>query len=321
MDTTTGALTPDESEGVRDIEREIAETRRQMARTIDEIQYRLSPDHMKTVAKERMRTMAHDTSNTLMDRVRQNPGALAVTGIGLFMLFRNHDPGRHRHDWQERQYGDVTDLYCGSCGAVYVSERSLYPESSRMHGMAGEARERMHDVQERISDAGDRLSHSAHEAREKISEAGDRVRSTASHLADRSRSAANRTRQRAMRAGDAASRSYGENPFLLGAVALAAGAALGSLLPESRRERELMGEASEQLRDRASRMTREKAGEIKDAARTAAETVMREGMAEVKRQTSSQTGSEGETPFSASGNAAGTSGTVADDLAERNRTI
>jgi hypothetical protein len=49
-------------------------------------------------------------------------------------------------------------------------------------------------------------------------------------------------------------RRVGRNPFLVGAVALAAGALASALLPASRREREIVGEAREDLWEKAEEL-------------------------------------------------------------------
>lgn len=252
---------------IHDIEREIAETRRQMSRTIDEIQYRLSPDHMKSVAKERMRTMAHQTSTTMMDRIKQNPGAVAVTALGLYMMFRDRSD-RHEHSWVSDGRGDVTDLYCGSCGAMYIAEVDLAPASS----FTGDSEGRIRGT---AQEAKDRVSNAAHNARERLSDAGDRVRRRAREA-----------RMRMSRSGRNANRRFEENPIVLGAIAIAVGAALGALIPETQREHELLGDAADRARERAAALAREKTEQAKRVARTAAEAAVDEGKAEAQRQTS-----------------------------------
>src|SRR5699024_11202330 len=102
----------------------------------------------KSVAKERMQTMAHQTSTSFIDRIRQNPGAAAVTGIGLFMLFRGGaGSGTHVHQW--REYEGDAGLYCGECGLSYggnVEFETGGGARERIADLAGSARSRVSDV-------------------------------------------------------------------------------------------------------------------------------------------------------------------------------
>lgn len=68
---------------------------------------------------------------------------------------------------------------------------------------------------------------------------------------DKAHHAAQSLRQRAHRTRMGAQELFDDNPLAVGAMAVAAGALLGALLPETRREDEMMGNARDRLRDRA----------------------------------------------------------------------
>lgn len=287
------------SRSVGDIERDIAATRREMSRTIDEIQYRLSPNHMKHVAKERMRTMAHDTSTNLMDRIKQNPGAIAVVGIGLWMMFRDRSNGGHIHDWQTyaTDSGDQ-DVFCNACGAVYVAEiddptlGTSYGGGSARYGSGTNIRDRARGaIDETTSSVRDRASHVADTTREKMDDVrerlhdtSERIEGTASQFANRARSAGWQMQSRARRATNVVSDRFEENPIILGAIGIAMGAVLGALIPESRREHQLYGEASDRVIDRATSMAREKIDSAKQVARSAKDAAVDEAKEEARRQ-------------------------------------
>ena len=57
-----------------------------------------------------------------------------------------------------------------------------------------------------------------------------------------------------------------EQPLLLGAVGIAIGATIAALVPTTRRERELMGSASDELADRASELASQKYEELRETA-------------------------------------------------------
>jgi uncharacterized protein DUF3618 len=62
-----------------------------------------------------------------------------------------------------------------------------------------------------------------------------------------------------------------ENPIISGAIAVALGAALALMIPPSRRERELIGEASDEVRSSVRQAVKEKVERAKDVVATAAE--------------------------------------------------
>jgi hypothetical protein len=62
-----------------------------------------------------------------------------------------------------------------------------------------------------------------------------------------------------------------ENPVISGAIAVALGAALALMIPSSRRERRLIGEASDEVKSSVRQAVEEKVERAKDVVRTAAE--------------------------------------------------
>ena len=58
-----------------------------------------------------------------------------------------------------------------------------------------------------------------------------------------------------------------ENPLAVGAVAVAAGTAVGLVLPSTRIESEYMGDASERLVDKAQQVARGALDKVQDAAK------------------------------------------------------
>jgi len=92
---------------------------------------------------------------------------------------------------------------------------------------------------------GERMQH----VRQGTSERIQGVRRTAHDAADSAR-------YRARRANESFHHMLEDNPLALGAIGVAAGALLGAMLPITRTEHELMGEASDRLTREASGMAR-----------------------------------------------------------------
>lgn len=92
---------------------------------------------------------------------------------------------------------------------------------------------------------------SADAMRHRLGEAGDNVREQAERVREGARERAVRVREGTMQSVEQARDGLGtllyEQPLLIGALGVAAGAALGAMLPATRQEDEVMGEASDQL--------------------------------------------------------------------------
>lgn len=92
---------------------------------------------------------------------------------------------------------------------------------------------------------GERMQHVREETSEKI----QGVRRTAHDAADS-------VKDRAQRANEGFHHLLDDNPMALGAIGVAAGALLGAMLPVTRKEHELMGEASDRLTQEAREVAR-----------------------------------------------------------------
>src|SRR3954471_74061 len=152
----------------------IEETRTEMSETIEAIQERLNPQHLKEQVKDQVREqfqeakatvreatigkaedMARNVGNTvdqarygLMETIRQNPVPAALVGIGLGWLFMNKRsaPSRRyaRYDEQARYYREAQPYYGnqqGYTGRVnthadtYGSNGGDQPERGAKHAL------------------------------------------------------------------------------------------------------------------------------------------------------------------------------------------
>jgi gas vesicle protein len=243
-----------------------------MSRTIDSIQYRLSPDFMKSRARRRMK----QASKGLMDRIKDNPVATAVTGLGLYMLFRG---GSSESSSYESAFGENHVMICDACGVPVDYHREQghnFVERAR-----GRASELGSEAQHRIADAAHNVADRASEAAHSVSERASDAKESLQHSASR---AGHRARQRARQTSRRAQQRFDEDPLLMGAIGIAAGALLGALIPESGKERELMGEARDRVFDRAAALAREKGAQVREVAEHAKDAAVEEAKIEPSRQ-------------------------------------
>jgi ElaB/YqjD/DUF883 family membrane-anchored ribosome-binding protein len=131
---------------------------------------------------------------------------------------------------------------------------------------------------------------------------GAAYRTTNKDVAQRATSAARQVPTRVGSAAQTTGTFVQENPIISGAVAVALGAALPLMIPSSRRERQLIGEASDEVKSSVRQAVEEKVEQAKDVVQTAAEAATDAARKEVTGKPSDQAtaGAVGETPATAS---------------------
>lgn len=139
--------------------------------------------------------------------------------------------------------------------------------------MAGTVKDRAGEMAGRVQDrAGrvvDRAGEMASRVQERAGEVAGRVQETAAQASERAR-------YQARQAANVVQQNVEENPLAVGAVALAMGAALGFLLPETRKEHELMGETRDRIMDRAQSTAQQVGQKVQNVAREAVDTLKTE---------------------------------------------
>ena len=253
---------------------EIEETRADMSGTIDQIGHRLNPQTIAEQAREQVREAtvgrverlvedagqtAQQTSSSIVETIRQNPvpAALAALGIG-WLIVRGREAGAgnggsRRHDWRAGDYRYASPPY---------GYRAYEPDYRSGGGM------------------GDRLSEAGDELRQRTDDLGQQAQRTADDVAERSQQALSQAQWQAEQAAGQAQRQLDrtlqQNPLALGALAVGVGAAVGLAIPETRKERELMGEQRDQLVGQIEQAASEALGEAEQSARQTGQQLQQE---------------------------------------------
>lgn len=222
----------DDTRRIRD---DIQRTQREMSRTIDEIEDRLSPRNVMQRTKESVRRAGVNKTRSLVDKVKANPIPAAMAGIGLYLLMRDNE----RAD-------DIYEIDDVAYDASYGHSRT------RMDAM----QDRMH---ERVDSARERVSGAVDSAKERIHDAMSSARESVSHAGDRASS-------RMYLARSSGRDLLSSNPLIMGIAAIALGAIAGSLIPETEREDRLFGEQRDRLMDRGRDLAREGVDRAKNVA-------------------------------------------------------
>lgn len=226
-----------------EIKEQIAETRNNMGETIDAIQDKLSLSNISDQVSEHvtnavetakgavydatigkaagiMKNIGNDIGNTSLVRTaKDNPLPFVFIGLGVGLL-----------------------AYQGFSGGGKTRA-----SGQRFKGGAADIRAK-HATRNKLSDATERVVGVAGSAYESVTGAVDSVRSGASDVAGKAY-------ERVGEFGSSARQTYDnyleENPLALGAVAMALGAAVGMAIPSTQYEGELMGNARQELMDKA----------------------------------------------------------------------
>ena len=248
----------DYEEDAEQIKAGIEDTRADMSQTINEIQERLSPEHLMGQVKETVReatigkvervmdtigevtepareamsragTTIKEAGTSVGNRIWKNPIPIALIGLGVGML------------WMRSRRGNGYD---------YSRTSTPRPREQNLSGggqlgqtrYAGSGTGALNQVKESASDLANRSS-------EALSNIGSKAREGASEVTTRF------------------GQLLRDNPLAVGAVAMAAGTAVGLALPSTRFENEYIGETSEMLVDKAQEVARGAIDKVQDAAK------------------------------------------------------
>lgn len=262
-ESIASASTDDDFEDdAEQIRAEIEDTRADMSQTINEIQERLSPEHLMGQVKETVREATIGKVERVMETIGEvtepareamsragstikeagtsvgysvwrNPIPLALIGLGVGMLFMKSRRGNGYDSWS----------------------RDTSPRPKRQNlsggGQLGQTR----------YTTGDAYNESTF----------NQVKETAGNLANRSTETLSNLGSKAREGANEVSNRFGQllhdNPLAVGAVAMAAGTAVGLALPSTRFESEYIGETSEKLVDKAEEVARGAIDKVQDAAK------------------------------------------------------
>ncbi len=222
---------------------------------------------------------ARDAQERMVGTIRDNPVPFALIGVGLGVLMavsmRSMVGGGRGFSTQEPTVFTGPSGRYGGYGATseYTAEEEYESPAQRGHGGNGKARsrwarERLQRMQERTGGMARQWRGRAGRAAETAQEQLSSVRHRAGDYADRS------------------ARAFEDRPLIAGAAAFLLGAAVGAMLPRSRREEEFYGAAREgagDIGEQVGHITRETLERVRTAAEETARTVGDEARAAGER--------------------------------------
>ena len=219
---------------VAEIRAEIEETRVEMGGTLNELGDRLDPGNLMNEAKENVREAtigrveetAKGMSDMVMETIKRNPIPAAMAGAGLALLWMNKSEGSRNGN------GESSHLQGGSRYSPYYGSTS---STGQRAGWSGEGQDR--GIGDR---AGDAIGGVGENVGNAVGHAGETVQQVGGEVIDRGQ-------QTVQDVGSRIERFLQASPLAVGAIAAGAGALVGALVPETRQEREVLGDASRQV--------------------------------------------------------------------------
>lgn len=278
------------------IEAEVEETRARLARTIEEIRDRMSPGQILDQAIDYARDSGGgEFTRNLGRQVRDNPLPILLIGAGIGWLMASDRRGRAPvalYDETSHPAGPglgdrARAAYDGAAGsASSAGRRAGDAASSAAHAAGGAASSAYRSTADAIGGVAASVQGAVSGSASALRQAASAAGSSMSSAADGATSYGASAGEGLHRFAGGARRSWGqlleEQPLVAGAIALAAGAALGAALPPSRTEDAVMGAAADRVRDRAGTAARAATDELRSTGREFGEdvkdTVDREGV-------------------------------------------
>jgi len=229
----------------RHLAREAEHTRNRLARNLDELDDRLTPgnliDEVLSYARGGSGTFLRATSRA----AQQNPVPSMLISSGVLMLLSERFGIAHSGQASRSSSStSQTVRTAAKTGSGYVSDAAQ---------RAGEA---AGDLRDRATDAATRAGQTAAEY---ATDAAERIGETLSETGAQTSDAFNVLRDRFMKLAH-------DQPLVLGAIGLAAGAALAAVLPATSAENKVMGDASDKVKETAADAAAEAYEGVKDAA-------------------------------------------------------
>jgi len=257
MSTTMDNLRSDVRKDPDELAREADSARHAVEGTLSELEQRLSPGQMLDRVMDAVKSHGGEFGDNLLTQVRNNPLPTIFAGIGVAWLMASSKTAPRSGSYEDSDDGDSRSSAFGStrdaASSTFDSARDA--ASSAFDSSKNAAKDAMGATKAAASSAAD----AAAQAARRVS---DVTKSTMDTVAQASRAGA-----------ETMTDLYREQPLVLGAIAIVAGAALGAMLPSTESEDRLLGELAEETKSRLKSEVDARTEGLRDAAAETVETV------------------------------------------------
>ncbi len=269
-------------------------TRAEVQKTITNIQARLSPARLKrdmreaTVGKvedmtQAARSNAQRWSGNVVDTMSQNPVPMALIGLGLLWLFKARSNESDPNHLPE---------YSKSYAYRNPYDPDVNRESSKLEDLQIRAGEKAQALRAKVGDVAETVQGKMGDATQSIqkhtNELGERVKGQVEEFSTQVQQQAGALKYRVegqtRRAKQGFEETFQENPWGVGAMAFAIGAAVGISAPRTQKEDEWMGETRDTLLDEARGKAQEMGDKVMHVASEVQQTATDAVKLEVEKQ-------------------------------------
>lgn len=261
-----------------EIEREIERERSDLTETIETLQDRFSAESVVRAVGQEFREHGSEIGQSVSQSVKDNPMALALTGIGLAWMIFGDNGRRAGSTTSAGGAGYPPPAPAEAARPVWLSS-SQQPDDDRSDNGPGH----MARAGEAMRSTGGSVADQANRFRERLSAGTESLSEDARSRVVEARERAYRARasaDRQVRRGAATAQDfYQEQPLIAGALALAVGTAIGGSLPRTSTEDAAFGRQSDDLIADAERIFRDemdKAGGVARATANEARSIVAE---------------------------------------------
>ncbi len=297
-----------------EIRRQIQATRQHMSVTVDALEDRLNPQRLKQEATDKIREntvgrvehFADNASETMkgaganvFETIKENPlpAALAATGLGwLLMESRNQNrmssgqqrlsgAGRYsrydRYDPYGYRYGEDVNVYNRGGGVQGRAQELAGQAQGKAQQAAGQVQDTAQQVAGQVQDTAQQVKGQVQDTAQQV---GQQAQVMVGQAQDKAGELADTAQYQMSRVGSRFQEVFEENPLLIGAAALALGAAIGLSLPSTAKEDELMGDVRDNLMDTAQDKAQDTMQKVQQVATRATEAAKDAAKDEAQKQ-------------------------------------
>lgn len=266
-----------------EIVREVESSRENLLKHVDQLQGQFEPEQLFNTAKAAfLNSDGAEFSRNMGRSLRDNPLPVALIGAGIAWLiagqggpsskslrdgtrrgldrFRSNDHDDHQPDLAPRHIPSSDQpLASHDVTGRKIEQPEFTDVDENEPGRLSKARERIGEAGSR---AGESVRNSLHNAGSAVSSGVGQGRQQASEWANT--------------ANQGVRNAYRSNPVVLGLAVAAAAALAGSLLPNTRRENELLGETADGLKQQGRELADQAVKKTSHIAETALQTAQEE---------------------------------------------
>jgi len=270
QENTAASSADDPEQRVEQLTAEIDETRDGLTETIAAIGEKLEPaniareatdtvkattlgkvEQMTYGAQETWRDVSSGNAGSIVDTIKSNPVPAGMVGLGIAMLLMNRGKQAQSSQFRSSPSGYQSFDYGSSLPGSHGYRRQ--PASSWEQGEWD--RRSGNGGGNPMEKVGSTVSQAAGSAGETVGQVADQASQRVSDIADTVGQAAGEIPQQAgyyvQQGGSQIRRFMDENPLGAGVIAVAAGAALGMLVPSTQFERQTIGQKRDEVVEQA----------------------------------------------------------------------